>query len=366
MKKILPFLLLLPVYFFQTAIASSQSKTSAAAISTGAIFTKDFGESSVIFGQSQVQSTLRLSRTVSSIVGTRLAPDGTPAGSASQYAPSAQTDDPAAQALAGDSVSLATNDPAMNWNAWFDSSFVYSDRSHPVSGYDGPMFVASLGVDRAIGDASVIGILVNTEHVDFDTRFGPGTLKSHGYGVGVYAGSAITKNIVADAMLIWSQADNDVTEFGASGSFDSQRLQAAANLTGYWFRDAWRYSPTVGLAWSRDDQDSYFNGFVTTPSRTLDSAVAIAGIQVGHTRFLDDVRTIEPWIGVNAEWEFYTSGLSGGVGGAKLDPFDIRLLGGLNAQMSQSVSASIKADIAGIARSDYFAGTFGGQVAVRF
>lgn len=374
MTRILRFTLLMPVYFLQTALVSSQALENAAVDNSliSSCFSiqiscDDDSGSGVIFGQSQMQSTLRHSRTISGQVGNRLAPGGgTPAGGASQYAPATESFDPAAQALEAESTSLATNDPAMNWSAWFDSSFVYTDRNHPASGYDGPMYTASLGIDRAIGEASVIGILVNTEHVDFDTSFGPGTLKSHGYGIGIYAGSAITQNIVADAMLIVSQAENDSTEFGFSGSFDSHRLQAAANLTGYWYRDAWRYSPTVGLAWSRDNQDSYFNGFVTTPSRTLDSAVAIAGFQLGHTNFIDDVRTIEPWIGVNAEWEFHTSGLSTGVGGAELDPFDIRLQGGLNAQMSQSVSASVKADIAGLARSDYFVGTFGGQVAVRF
>lgn len=364
MLRILQVSLFLPILFIQTVTAFSQEKLS---VSSGLRIVSKIPESDagLIFGQSQVQSTLQKSRTISALVGSRLAPDGTPPSGASQYAPSDDGHDPAAQALAGDSVSLATNDPAMNWNAWFDSSFVYTDRNHAVSGYDGPMFVASLGVDRAIGEASVIGVLVNTEHVDFDTV--GGSLESHGFGIGIYAGSAITQNIVADAMLIWSQAENDVTNFGATGSFDSNRIQAAANLTGYWYRDAWRYSPTVGLAWSRDEQDAYVDSFfVTTPSRTLDSAVAIAGIHVGHTNFIDDVRTIEPWIGVNAEWEFYTSGLGGGVGGAELDPFDIRLLGGLNAQMSQSVSASLKADVAGLARSDYLVGTFGGQIAVRF
>ena len=41
-------------------------------------------------------------------------------------------------------------------------------------------------------------------------------------------------------MLDWKHFDNDIT---GPASFDSDRWQAAANLTGYWYRDAWRYSP---------------------------------------------------------------------------------------------------------------------------
>jgi len=318
-----------------------------------------------IFGQATAQSTLQKSRTVNRVVGDRLAPPpGGPAGGgALQYAPDRQTSDPAALAIAGETATLATNDPEMNWNVWFDTSLLYADRSSPAISFDGPLVTASLGADRAIGEASVIGMLINGEYSDFDTGFGAGgNLTSRGFGVGVYAGSALNDHIVADAMLIWSMIDNDLVEFGTSYNYDSSRIQAAANLTGYWYRGAWRLSPTLGVAFTYEDQDSYG----ATPSRDLTSGIAIAGFQVGHTTFLDDVRTVEPWVGVNAEWEFQSDGVSGFAGSPNLEPFDVRILGGLNAQLSQTTSASLKADVAGLARSGYTTATVGGQVAVRF
>lgn len=318
-----------------------------------------------IFGQSTTQSTLQKSRAVSNVVGNRLGPrPGGPVGvGALQYSPTAESNDPAAQAIAGETASLATNDPEMNWNAWIDAAFLYVDRSHPTITFDGPLFTVSLGADRAVGESSVIGILINGEYSDYDTGFGAnGNLTSRGFGVGVYGGSAITENIVADAMLIWSTVDNDLVEFGTPYSYDSTRIQAAANLTGYWYRDAWRFSPTVGIAYTYEDQGSY--GF--TPSRDLTSGIAIAGIQVGHTTFLDDVRTLEPWVGVNAEWEFQSDGVTSFAGDPNLDPFDVRILGGLNAQLSNTTSATLKADVAGLARSGYSTATIEGQLAVRF
>lgn len=318
-----------------------------------------------IFGQSTPQSTLQKSRAVSHVVGNRLAPSpGGPAGGAPlQYAPSAESDDPAALAIAGESASLATNDPEMNWNAWIDAAYLYADRTHPSISFDGPLFTVSLGTDRAIGDSSLIGVLINGEYSDYDTGFGVnGNLTSRGIGIGIYGGSAITENIVADAMLIWSTIDNDLVEFGTSYNYDSSRVQAAANLTGYWYFDAWRLSPTVGIAYTYEDQDSY--GF--SPSRVLESGIAIAGIQVGHTTFLDDVRTVEPWVGVNAEWEFKSDGVTSFTTDPSLDPFDVRILGGLNAQLSQTTSATLRADVAGLARSGYSTATIEGQLAVRF
>ena len=330
--------------------------------------------SSVILGQSSTQSALRNSRMVKSIIGSRLAPNPNYVSAPlSAYGPAEETSDPAAHAIAGESTTLTTNDnDVVKWNAWFDAAYIYTDRDHSISGYDGPMVAASLGFDYSVGESTLIGMLLSYENTDFDTAFGGGIgrLESNSFGIGLYAGSAITEHIVADAMLIWSRANTDVVETGPnSGSFDSDRVQAAANLTGYWYQDAWRFSPTLGIAWSHDEQDSYtlMPALAVSPSQTLESAVAVAGIQIGHTTFLDDVRTVEPWIGINAEWEFYSSGASGiGVPGADLDPFDVRLLGGINTQLSDSVSAIIRADIAGLARSDYLTATVGGQIAVQF
>jgi len=319
-----------------------------------------YDQSSCIFSDSLSQSTLLKSRTISRVVGDRLAPGAGPAEEgALSYAPVEDGEDPAAGAIAGEAFSLATNGPAMNWNAWLDTSFVYTDRDHPAASYHGPMFVASLGADRTIGEASVLGLLVNYEYVDFDTSYGPGgNLQSDGIGIGAYAGSALTENIVADAMVIFSHLETDVFEFGAPYSYDARRVQAAANLTGYWYRETWRFSPLAGLTYSWEDQDGYSGN----PGVTLESAVALAGLQIGHTTFIDDVRTVEPWIGVNGEWEFHSTGTSG----APLDEFDVRVLAGVNTQLSPTVSANIRADVAGIARSDYLVGTIGGQIAVRF
>ena len=318
----------------------------------------------------QLQSTIYNSRAISSIVNGRVGPDLTATETdqtiAVSYAPTTQTEDPTANAVIDQAVSTATNDQAMVWNAWIDASFVHTDRSHPMFAYDGPLVTTSAGLDRLIGQSSVIGLLANYEHVNYDTFIAGtgGRLESDNFGIGAYGGTALTTNIVADAMFIYSWGDNEVFDNIAfvPSSYDSERIQAAANLTGYWFQEAWRYSPALGVTWSRDDLDAYAG----VPSRKLESAVALASMQIGRTHYYDDVRWIEPWIGISGEWEFHTSGLMSGVPGLKLDPFDVRILGGINTQLSQSVRANFRADIAGLARKDYIVGSIGGQLAIRF
>lgn len=346
---------------FGSALACQTDSVNAGAICTEA------GNSLEFACAPQFQGTYYDSQAVSDVVGGRVGPGRGPSQAEPvQYAPTGPAEDPAANAIIDEAVSTATNDEAMLWNAWIDASFINTDRDHSTFAYDGPMVTASAGLDRSFGESTVIGLLVNYEHVDFDTTIGvlSGSLQSDSFGIGAYGGMALTTNIVADAMFIYGWGDNDVVDVFGANSYDSERIQAAANLTGYWFHEAWRYSPAIGVTWSSEEQDAYAGGLV--PNRKFESGVALASLQIGRTHFYDDVRWIEPWIGVGAEWEFYSSGVTSGVPGIDLDPFDLRVLGGINVQMGPSVTANVRADIAGLAREDYLVGTVGGQLAVRF
>jgi outer membrane autotransporter protein len=320
--------------------------------------------------QAMIDSTRQIAEGVSNAVNGSLAP-GPPSAPNGQILPYAGEGaaDPAADAytaLGGASgvtgEFASTNQAALLWNVWSDATVAFADRNSPVAGYDGILATISLGLDRQVGDSSVLGVLLNFETSDFDTSFGPGTFDNTGYGIGVYGGTAVTDHWVADAMVVWKHFDNDLTEPGISDSFDSERWQAAANLTGYWYRDAWRYSPAVGIAWSYEDQDaSAFN-----PAQTVTTALASAGLEIGYTTVLDDMRSLEPWASLTAEWTFHDSGATVVGPDPDLSEIDLRLAGGLNATLAENFSLSLHADIAGLVRSNFLIATIGAQAALQF
>lgn len=320
--------------------------------------------------QAIIESIRQVAEGVRKAVNGQLAPgpSSPPNGQALPYAGEGLAD-PAADAFAalggpsavtGDFAS--TNQAALLWNIWSDATVAFADRNNPVAGYDGVLATISSGLDRKIGDSSVLGILLNFEISDFDTSAGPGTFDSTGYGIGIYGGTALTDNWVADAMVIWKHFDNDLTEPFASDSYDSERWQAAANLTGYWFRDAWRYSPVFGLAWSYEDQDASS----INPAQTVTTGMASAGLEIGHTTVLDDMRSLETWASLKAEWTFHDSGVAVLGPDPDLNEIDLRLAGGLNAKLAENVSLNLHADIAGLARSNFLIGTVGAQAALQF
>lgn len=321
--------------------------------------------------QAMIDSTRQIAEALSTAVNDRIAgsPTSAPNGLVLQYAGEGVAD-PAADAftalssepaVAGEFAS--SNQAALLWNIWTDATVAFADRDNPVAGYDGALATVSLGLDRKFGDRSVLGVLLNFEASDFDTSFGPGTFDSTGYGIGVYGGTALSNHWVADAMVVWKHFENDLTGPAGPDGFDSDRWQAAANLTGYWYRDAWRYSPTVGIAWSDEDQDaSIFN-----PAQTLATALVSAGLEVGYTTVLDGMRSLEPWASLTAEWTIHDSGVTPfGLPDPDLNEIDLRLAGGINAMLAENFSLSLRADLAGLARSNFLIATIGGQAALQF
>lgn len=321
--------------------------------------------------RTMIDSTRQIADGVSKAVNDQLAPDRPSAnGLLLQYAGDGIADPAAGAFTALDGASAATSEFASTnqadflWNIWSDAAVAFADRNNPISGYDGTLATVSFGLDRKLGDRSVFGVLLNFETSNFDTTAGPGTYDSTGYGIGVYGGTALSDHWVADAMVIWKNFDNDIMEPGPIfASFDSERWQAAANLTGYWYRNAWRYSPAFGFAWSHENQDAS----VLNPAQTITTAMASAGLEVGYTTVLDDMRSLEPWASLTVEWTFHDSAATLlGLPDPDLKEIDLRLAGGLNAMLADNFSLSLRADIAGLVRRNFLIATIGGQAALQF
>ena len=321
--------------------------------------------------QAMIDSTRQIAKGVSNAVNDRIA-FGSPSESGNlvlQYAGKGIVDPAAdaftalggASAVTGDFASA--NQAALLWNIWTDATFAFADRNDPTAGYDGLLATVSLGLDRKLGDRSVFGVLLNFEATDFDTTDAiAGTFDSAGYGIGIYGGTALSDHWVADAMVIWKHFDNDLTGPIGTDNFDSERWQAATNLTGYWYRDAWRYSPIVGGAWSHEDQDASS----LNPAQTVTTALASAGLEVGYTTVLGDMRSLEPWASLAVEWTFHDSGATVFGPDPDLNEFDLRLAGGLNAMLAENFLLSLHADVAGLVRSNFLIATIGAQAALQF
>lgn len=265
---------------------------------------------------------------------------------------------------AGPVASATAETPA--WSVWVGPNVTWSDQNDSVAGNEGHTLTTHVGLDRRVGTRGVVGVLAGFELSDFDTAMLGGSLESEGGGVGVYAGYGLSDTIVLDALALYTWIDNDFSDRLRSADYDSERLQLSANVTVYLTEGRLSIRPKLGVSYSQDDQEAYRDTLgIRSPETEVETLGATVGAQVGYTFFLDEGRSIEPYLGATAVLEDSSTDPSS-AGSDELGAFDLRLAAGANAQLGERVSLSLSADVSGLGRGDYHAVTLGGQLSVQF
>ncbi|HSP26183.1 MAG TPA: autotransporter outer membrane beta-barrel domain-containing protein, partial [Saliniramus sp.] len=244
-------------------------------------------------------------------------------------------------------------EPDAPWHAWSSPHFGWSRRDHSVVGYDGTQYGASIGVDRRIGDRSVLGLLVHHETADFTTKPVNGSLRSHLTGIGAYGGIALGETVVVDAMILWQAGKTRLREAGATGSYDNQRWSFAANLTGYHSIGPVQVVPTMGFDVSLDRQGAFTDSLgYAYAARRIDTAAVTAGLELGREFATSGGGVVTPFVGAGVRYDVMRR--DNGAAGATYDPsrLDLSVRLGLRADPTSAVSLSLEMDASGLTRRD--------------
>jgi outer membrane autotransporter protein len=314
-----------------------------------------------------IQRGETLRRRIRQIVEGRLRPDRPSVGPAGISALGAVISPVAAEA-----------DGSPLWGSWVDTSYTHLDGDEPGAPFDGPQVAVGTGLDYAVSERLVVGAEFNYDFAEIDNNFGgagfgPGRLKSHSYGVGPYLGYAVTDNILFDASFTYSWGENDISDQVSTGSFDNEGWSATANLTGYVdLGSNLTLAPSAGIAYSYNRDDPFVDSAADFfPAQTIHTGVFNFGATLSYFHVLDDVRSIEPSISVEASYEFEIFGEppldSGLVASNVNDPgLALSVTGGLDITLSEAVSMSVTGGVGGIGRSNYLEASGGAQVGVQF
>ncbi len=263
------------------------------------------------------------------------------------------------------------------WSVWGDGSYTYMEGDEPGAEFDGPQVSVGAGLDYAVSERLILGINFNYDHSNIVNDFGGaafanGRLKSDGYGVGPYLGFAVTDDILFDASFVYSWGDNDISD-STTGTFNNEGWSATANLTGYVdLGNNLTFAPTAGIAYSYNRDDAYIDSAaVFFAAQRVYAGVFNFGGTLSYVHAIDDVRSIEPSIGIEGAWEFDIFGEppldSGLVASNVNDPsLAFSVTGGLAMTLSETISMSLTSSVGGLGRKNYLEVSGGGQVTVQF
>ena len=253
--------------------------------------------------------------------------------------------------------------PSPKWNLWKDVKYSWIDDNTEFSELEGSLVNIVSGLDYKISDSVVVGIMGSYESSDREGEgFVPPTVETEGFGLGAYMGANLSSSVVFSANVMQSWIDTDVNGGGLDA--ESNRTQAAAALTGYYYSGTKRFTPSLNLAWSREVMEDVA-GF--SPDVTFEQAVLSPGFQFGNTVALSDTVTVEPWMGAQVDWAFINTTELDGFGTIFDAPFvDLRLQAGLNFALGTRAQLGLTAEASGLLLDESDTYTVGGNFAFQF
>jgi outer membrane autotransporter protein len=123
--------------------------------------------------------------------------------------------------------------------------------------------------------------------------------------VGPYAAIRLVHGVYLDLRAAWGQSDNGITVAGDSGTFDTDRWLARANLTGTWRSGPWRFTPTVGVAYIEEQQDAYTtSGGTAVPAQDIALGRLSFGPEIAYQYLCTNGFIVEPQILLTGNWDF--------------------------------------------------------------
>lgn len=233
-----------------------------------------------------------------------------------------------------------------NWNVWSDGRYLYSDYAASVGDFDGPTWSGMAGADYKLTQSITLGVLMSADSTKLENALSDSNSSS--LGIGPYVGIVLTDNIVFSSNVLASWVDAD--QIGGLLQFKSERIQASAGLTGYWYSGTWRFSPGVTVSWSKEWEDE--TSAFMRPDRIIEVAVLTPGLQIGNTMRLSDTTTVEPWLGASLDWTFLNEIHTSGFGTTSDPNTDLRLEAGLNFSFGTNAQLAITGEMSGLLLDD--------------
>lgn len=243
------------------------------------------------------------------------------------------------------------------WNAWIDGKYSWIEGSNDLDDSEGPLINGMVGIDYRLSTRAALGLLGTYETSRLKTGgLLPIRQTTEGWGGGAYVGVTVTPNIVFSGLATYAAIDTDI-DLASSGETDSDRVQLSAGFTGYWYFGTTRLSPSVTLAWSKEWQDEYSDGF--NPAQKFETGILTGGTVLGHTFATGGATSVEPWAGAFIDYTFLNETDTEGFGTDSVDEqADLRLQAGLTLNLAANMQLTLTGETAGLIvdETDSYAG----------
>ena len=182
---------------------------------------------------------------------------------------------------------LAAGSSAGNYNVWTNLSYIEFESTFEPGAYEADRTTLLIGVDRMIGDRSVLGVALGYEDLSSTTYYNGGGDSEDGYSVIPYYGVALTDTLTFDMLVGYTWLDHDQDRLRSDGhwlyaSYDADRLFGAVNLSNTYTHDSIQIEANIGLSYAEENHDGYTETTAGANPRTVDDrTISVTQAELG-------------------------------------------------------------------------------------
>ncbi len=210
---------------------------------------------------------------------------------------------------AGKPQTAAPKAPALGltFDVWVEahySEYRANDFGVSNSGHFGVVYV---GADFMLTPSILVGALVQYDWMTERSRTLATAADGQGPMVGPYVSVRLAPNLFFDARAAWGTSENNVNPFGVyQDAFTTSRWLARANLTGNWRFGDFRLTPSAGVTYIEDKQQSYTDRLgVLIPGQTVSLGRFDVGPEVAYRYTTAGGAVFEPHVALKGVWDFH-------------------------------------------------------------
>lgn len=185
---------------------------------------------------------------------------------------------------------------------WVQGQWSNVDKSTPGAALSGNIYSLMTGFDRQVTSELLLGVALGYERTELDTSYNSGTYDGDGATISPYIGYRLNDNWSTNLSIGYTRIGYDLTSnSGATtGAYDANRYFGSASVIGSYGFENWRFQPSAGLSYSREDWGSY-----TLSNNTVAEADSIAlgqltgGLKIGYA-----FDYVVPYAKLSTTWDF--------------------------------------------------------------
>lgn len=134
------------------------------------------------------------------------------------------------------------------------------------------------GAHTFVSDNLIVGALVQLDWAETDAESSDMSTDGNGWMVGPYFAAKLPdQNVFINARAAWGRSDNDLSNAGSTGGFETQRYLLRGEISGRLQHNNWTISPTASLSYFEEEQEDF--------SDSLGTAIGAQTFSIGELRF---------------------------------------------------------------------------------